>query len=121
MIERRDCNFEASVTRCHGDVWEWATRRGVPAGAPPAPESLGDPRRTRQGATEDWTNRARQRILEAYPFQSEIRMATMSHNPVLRRGGFDETRAEADGATMTLGGTVLKTFLLLGIAAAGMV
>jgi uncharacterized YccA/Bax inhibitor family protein len=48
-------------------------------------------------------------------------MATMSHNPVLRRGGFDETRAEAEGATMTLGGTVLKTFFLLGIAAAGMV
>ncbi|HEU5049362.1 MAG TPA: Bax inhibitor-1/YccA family protein [Gemmatimonadales bacterium] len=46
-------------------------------------------------------------------------MATISHNPVLRRGGFDE--AAAAGATMTLGGTVAKTFLLLGIAAAGMV
>ncbi|HEX6643631.1 MAG TPA: Bax inhibitor-1/YccA family protein [Gemmatimonadales bacterium] len=46
-------------------------------------------------------------------------MATTSHNPVLRRGGFGEVRAE--GATMTLGGTVRKTFLLLGIAAAGMI
>ena len=45
----------------------------------------------------------------------------LTHNPVLRRGGFEETLAEAQGATMTLGGTVLKTLFLLGIAAAGMV
>jgi len=46
-------------------------------------------------------------------------MAAVSHNPVLRRGGFDTVRA-AEGV-MTLGGTVFKTFLLLGIAAAGMI
>ena len=47
-------------------------------------------------------------------------MAT-THNPVLGRGGFEDTLAEAEGATMTLGGTVLKTLFLLGIAAAGMI
>lgn len=47
-------------------------------------------------------------------------MAT-THNPVLRRGGFEDTLAEAAGATMTLGGTVMKTLFLLGIAAAGMI
>ena len=47
-------------------------------------------------------------------------MAT-THNPVLGRGGFEDTLAAAEGATMTLGGTVLKTLFLLGIAAAGMI
>lgn len=45
-------------------------------------------------------------------------MAITSGNPVLRRAGFD--RVQAEGATMTLGGTMRKTFLLLAIAAAGM-
>jgi uncharacterized YccA/Bax inhibitor family protein len=47
-------------------------------------------------------------------------MASPSHNPVLARAGFD-TQVRAAGATMTLAGTLTKTFLLLGIVAAGMV
>jgi uncharacterized YccA/Bax inhibitor family protein len=46
-------------------------------------------------------------------------METASRNPVLSRAGFDEQVARA-GATMTLGGTMTKTFLLLGIVLAGM-
>lgn len=45
-------------------------------------------------------------------------MATMSHNPVLRRAGFDQ--AAVAGATMTLGGTMAKTAILLALVAAGM-
>jgi uncharacterized YccA/Bax inhibitor family protein len=47
-------------------------------------------------------------------------MATPSHNPVLRRAGFD-VAVESVGATMTLAGTMGKTLLLLAILAAGMV
>jgi uncharacterized YccA/Bax inhibitor family protein len=47
-------------------------------------------------------------------------MASPSHNPVLARAGFD-TQVGVAGATMTLAGTLTKTFLLLGIVAAGMV
>ena len=47
-------------------------------------------------------------------------MASPSHNPVLARAGFD-TQVQAGGPTMTLAGTMTKTFLLLGIVAAGMV
>ena len=47
-------------------------------------------------------------------------MASPSHNPVLARAGF-ETQVRAAGPTMTLSGTMAKTFLLLGIVAAGMV
>lgn len=45
-------------------------------------------------------------------------MAT-SRNPVLSRAGFDSAEVQAAGATMTLAGTITKTLLLLGIAAAG--
>ena len=45
-------------------------------------------------------------------------MAITSGNPVLRRAGFDEV--QTDGATMSLGGTLGKTFMLLAIAGAGM-
>jgi uncharacterized YccA/Bax inhibitor family protein len=45
-------------------------------------------------------------------------MALTSGNPVLRRAGFDQVVAGAE--TMTLGGTISKTSLLLGIAGAGM-
>ena len=44
-------------------------------------------------------------------------MAITSGNPVLRRAGFDQVLTE--GATMTLAGTMRKTFLLLAIVAAG--
>jgi uncharacterized YccA/Bax inhibitor family protein len=47
-------------------------------------------------------------------------MASPSHNPVLARAGFD-TQVQVAGPTMTLAGTMTKTFLLLGIVAAGMV
>jgi uncharacterized YccA/Bax inhibitor family protein len=47
-------------------------------------------------------------------------MASPSHNPVLARAGFD-TQVQAAGPTMTLAGTMRKTFLLLGIVAVGMV
>lgn len=47
-------------------------------------------------------------------------MASPSHNPVLARAGFD-TQVRVAGPTMTLGGTLTKTSLLLGIVAAGMV
>lgn len=47
-------------------------------------------------------------------------MASPSHNPVLARAGFD-TQVQVAGPTMTLGGTLGKTALLLGIVAAGMV
>ncbi len=47
-------------------------------------------------------------------------MASPSHNPVLARAGFD-TRVQAAGPTMTLAGTMTKTFVLLGIVATGMI
>lgn len=47
-------------------------------------------------------------------------MASPSHNPVLARAGFDR-QVQVAGSTMTLAGTMRKTFLLLGIVAAGMV
>lgn len=44
----------------------------------------------------------------------------VSRNPVLTRAGFDTgVQDAAAGATMTLAGTIRKTLLLLGIAAAG--
>ena len=45
-------------------------------------------------------------------------MAITSGNPVLRRAGFDQVLAGAE--PMTLGGTIAKTALLLGIVMAGM-
>ena len=49
-------------------------------------------------------------------------MASPSHNPVLSRAGFDtQVQADVAGPTMTFAGTMTKTFVLLGILAAGMV
>lgn len=49
-------------------------------------------------------------------------MPSPSHNPVLARAGFDtQVQADAAGGTMTFAGTMTKTFLLLGLVAAGMV
>lgn len=49
-------------------------------------------------------------------------MASRTHNPVLVRAGFDRrVQSEFAGAAMTLGGTLAKTWLLLGLVAGGMV
>jgi uncharacterized YccA/Bax inhibitor family protein len=49
-------------------------------------------------------------------------MASPSHNPVLSRAGFDtQVQADVAGPTMTFAGTMSKTFILLGLVAAGMV
>lgn len=47
-------------------------------------------------------------------------MATTTRNPALRRANFSNIRVAADGAVMTLAGTMRKTFILLAIMSAAM-
>ena len=47
-------------------------------------------------------------------------MATTTRNPALRRADFSKVHEAADGAVMTLAGTMRKTFILLAIMSAAM-
>ncbi len=47
-------------------------------------------------------------------------MATTTRNPALRRADFSHVHEAADGAVMTLAGTMRKTFILLAIMSAAM-